>query len=201
MKSLFDALCAQAAELGAFSVSIRDMPIYKDELSCSLPLHQDVLLPLIASSAGCRLYGPVTAPDLTACVESRWSPCGRNTFELANMRDPIRGQEMVWNASGGIRGSIVLAISHFAALECFKTISIHASKPYCMSSFRQLKKGHTPAALREAQKHARDGLVAICLPSSNGCQWLDVFAAPHLLPDLMRPCFESGDNRKFGIVD
>ncbi len=200
MEPLFDDLCFQAAELGCFSIMLRDMPVYRDEWDCSLSLHQDVLIPLIASSVDCRLYGPVIEPRLAECLETRWKSGKRNTFELVEKNDPIRGQEVVWNGSCGIRGTIVIAVPGDAATACFSSFSITTSKPYLMSSLYQLKKGHTSSAIRYAQKIARKGLVAICLPSTNGCQWVDVFAAPKLFPALMKPCFENGDYRSFGLV-
>lgn len=200
MEPLFDDLCVEAAKLGAFSVMLRDMPLYKDEWDSSLPLHQNVLRPLIANSADCRLYGPVTEPRLVACLQSRWKPGNRNTFELIDKNDPIRDQEVVWNGSCGIRGTIVIVTPADAATACFSRVSMHASKPYLMSSLYQIKKGHTSSAISYAQKVARKGQVAICLSSTNGCQWLDVFAAPDLLPALMKPYFDNGDYQRFGLV-
>ena len=93
MEPQFDELCYFAAELGCFSIMLREFAPYKDEWDSSLPLHENVLLPLIADSLECRLFGPLTEPRLVECVESRWKPSQRNTFVLAEKSDPIRGQE------------------------------------------------------------------------------------------------------------
>jgi len=200
MEPSLDTFCAEAAKLGSFCIAIRDRPLFREDMHSLLPLHQTVLLPLISASIKCKLYGPVTDPILLKCLEEKWRHDKRDTFELLDQHQPIEGQEAIWNASCRLRGSILITIPNASAKASFEEISFHASKPFLWSSLRQLRKGNTAAAITAAQKSAVEGLVTICLPANNGCQWLDVFANEQLLPQLISPCFDHGDNKPYGIV-
>jgi hypothetical protein len=145
-----------------------------------LPWHESVLRPILKASVAAWVYeldeeSPVFAVSRTILRRDR----GKYAIDLK--AEPILGHELLWNASGGKRGSIVLTMpaSHFPSREIF---------PHCEDAFvvGNSTVPHTPSAIRLARKAAAEGQTLCCLLSrTNGFEWISIYSNPSNLEGLL----------------
>lgn len=115
---------------------------------CPYQLMNRSCAPLNTASE-CWVYG--IAPD-----SSIWSAPSeipqphRGKHRIRTDLEMIRGHELLWNATGGKRGTIVILIDapRLLNLGVFR----HCSRPYIMSN---MGAAHTPSALRWAKQRVR----------------------------------------------
>jgi len=173
-------------EHGHFTVAIISSSEARDvAIDESLPCHDKVLRPLLKMAEECYVYGISSDSRINAQSSSILSAV-RGKHQISLDGDPITGHELLWNANGGERGSIVILIpeDRFDAQELL--CGCHAIG--MMSNFRS---GHTPAAIRFARDRTRDEpMIAACLPRNNGIQWMDIFASPKLAERLWSAAYK-----------
>jgi hypothetical protein len=105
---------------------------------------------------------------------------GRHRIVLSG--DPISGHELLWNAHGGERGSIVI-ITERAAL-CAEQIFSHCYFPHVCDNTGS---GHTPSALKLARQAIKQpDVVVVILPRNSGMEYMDVFASPQNAVELFQ---------------
>jgi [ribosomal protein S5]-alanine N-acetyltransferase len=144
-----------------------------------IPWHETVLRPLLSASRKAWVYELKPASDVfEAAKEIVTRESGKYAIDLGG--DPITEHELLWNASGGRRGSIVLEIP----VERFPASEIY---PRCQGAFivGNSTVPHSPAAIRYARSQVASGETICCLLSrTNGFEWISIFAAPSQLPEL-----------------
>jgi len=91
------------------------------DLKGPLPAHENVLRPLLKIATDCFVYG--IKPGSRIGKQSKHiliSDGRRHRINLAG--EPIQGHELLWNADGGERGSIVILCSarRFGQLDIFR---------------------------------------------------------------------------------
>lgn len=141
----------------------------------ALPWHESVLRPLLAATTEAWAYEIKLASRVHQVAGTRLR-LERGKYRIDLTGDAIRGHELLWNASGGQRGSIALVVprsrwSHTIYENCQRAFVLgNSTVP------------HTPAAVRLARAKAQDGEHICCLLSrTNGFEWISVYAAA---PDL-----------------
>jgi hypothetical protein len=146
-----------------------------------LPAHDSVLRPILARAKNCFVYGikpdsrvyhasaPILQPD-------------KRRHRILLSGDPISGHELLWNAHGGERGSIVIIIDRQAL--CAEEVFSHCYFPHVCNNTGA---GHTPSAIRLArQTILQPDALALLLPRNNGMEWMDVFASSRLAVELFQ---------------
>ncbi len=149
----------------------------------SIPWHEAVLRPLLRATHKAWVYELKPATDVfDAAKEIVTRESGKYAINLDG--DPITGRELLWNASGGKRGSIVLEI----AAERFPAGEIY---PRCQGAYivSNSTVPHSPAAIRYARtqveaKGASGDTICCLLSRTNGFEWISIYAAPSRLPAL-----------------
>jgi hypothetical protein len=171
------------ARTGAFTVRVvpsADWLAIRQQQHQPLPWHESVLRPILKATASAWVYelrkeSPVLAASRTILRRDR----GKYAIDLSS--EPILGNELLWNASGGLRGSIVLImpISRFPSLEIF---------PHCQDAFvvGNSTVPHTPSAIRLARAAVADGESLCCLLSrTNGFEWISIYSSSGSLERLL----------------
>jgi hypothetical protein len=139
-----------------------------------------VLRPLLAVSTSAWVYELREDAEVFAIAQPLLKrDRGKYAINLAG--DAIQGYELLWNASGGARGSIVLTmpIVRFPADTIF---------PHCEDAFviGNATTPHTPSAIRFARSVVEDGKTLCCLFSrTNGFEWFSIHAGVEVLERLL----------------
>jgi len=144
--------------------------------SQSIPWHETVLRPLIFASSEAWVYElkPESAVFQSA---SRLLRRDQGKYRIDLTGEPITGHELLWNASGGQRGSIALVMLSSA----FPAKDIYAN---CQQAFvvGNASVPHTASAIRFARAKVADGQFICCmLTRTNGFELVSVYAA---VPEL-----------------
>ena len=171
------------ARTGAFTVRVvpsEDWLAIRLQQHQPLPWHESVLRPILKVTVSAWVYelseeSPVLAAARTILRRER----GKYAIDLNS--EPILGHELLWNASGGMRGSIVLTmpVSRFPSLDIFK---------HCQDAFvvGNSTVPHTPSAIRLARSAVADGRTLCCLLSrTNGFEWISIYSDPASLERLL----------------
>ncbi|BEU94436.1 hypothetical protein ACDW_01410 [Acidovorax sp. DW039] len=144
-------------------------------------MHDTVLLPLLAAADECWAYGLDEQSEVFEAARTILHKEGRR-HRVALHGDPIAGRELFWNAYGGKRGTIAIAIP----VEKFNAATLFA---HCRSSFvvTNYRSGHSAGAISYAQRKIQDrGHIVCCLPRNNGSEWMEVFAPQPLVFELFK---------------
>ena len=149
------------------------------DYSTKLPRHESVLRPLLESATERWAYELQPNSDAFFAAEQIVTKHGAK-YEINAEGESILGHEYFWNASGGMRGTIVLLLP-VASLP-FEVFA-HCQKVF---SFSNPSVGHTPSAFRFAKEkiNADKNLVACLLPRNNGFEWIDFYAHTDIVCDL-----------------
>ncbi|MFN8573725.1 MAG: hypothetical protein U0132_16840, partial [Gemmatimonadaceae bacterium] len=145
----------------------------------ALPWHESVLRPLLQAADAAWVYELKGASEIFAVADGILRP-ERGKYAIDLNADPITGHELLWNASGGKRGSIVIKIpaSRFPGAVVF---------PNCEEAFviSNSTVGESPAAVRFARACVADGQNLCCLLSrSNGFARFSIYTAMPRLEEL-----------------
>lgn len=134
-------------------------------------IHDSVLRPLLSIANECWAYGMDESSETFLAARAILHKEGRRHRVLLS-GDPVTGYERFWNAHGGKRGSIALAVP-FESLQP-DAIFTHCRRCFLLTNYRA---AHSSAAISYAQRKVQDQRhLVICLPRNNGLEWLDVFA-------------------------
>jgi hypothetical protein len=150
-----------------------------------LPIHETVLRPLLRIAEACWVYGISPGSRIWTASSSILKPY-RGKHGLLLGGELLIGHELLWNAHGGERGTIVIQCS----AESLRTIGVfqHCYRP---NTWGNVGAGHTSSAIRLAKEKVQDGsTVALCLSRNNGIEWMDIFALPDLALSLFDLAFE-----------
>jgi hypothetical protein len=171
------------ARTGSFTVRVvpsADWLAIRQHQNQPLPWHESVLRPILKATVSAWVYelgeeSPVLAAARTILRRDR----GKYAIDLSS--EPILGHELLWNASGGVRGSIVLTmpVSQFPGPEIFQ---------HCQDAFvvGNSTVPHTPSAVRLARSAVADGQTLCCLLSrTNGFEWMSIHSSPANLERLL----------------
>ncbi len=144
-----------------------------------LPWHESVLRPLLGEADAAWAYELKNAPEIFHVAGGILRP-ERGKYAIDLTVDPITGHELLWNASGGKRGSIVIKMraSRFPGAVVF---------PNCEDAFvvNNPTVAHSPAALRFARASVADEQNLCCLLSrTNGFEWFSIYTAMPRLEQL-----------------
>jgi hypothetical protein len=144
----------------------------------AIPWHETVLRPLLAAADEAWVY-ELNEDSKVFEIAGGILRREKGKYRIGLSGDPIRGYELLWNASGGQRGSIALVIpsSRFPALDIY---------PHCLRAYvvGNPAVSHSASAIRLAKAKAADGQFVCCLLSrTNGFEWLSIHAS---VPELER---------------
>ena len=168
---------------GAFTLRVMPSEVWlaiRQQQHQPLPWHETVLRPLLKATQSAWVYELDEKSDVFAIAQPLLRrERGKHAISLDG--EPIRGHELLWNASGGKRGSIVLSMpaANFPSREIF---------PHCQQAFivGNSTVPHTPSAVRFARAAVADGQTLCCLLSrTNGFEWLAIYTNPDLLEALL----------------
>lgn len=171
--------------LSASSFMLRVMPsadwlAIRPNQHQALPWHKTVLRPLLAASTEAWVYA-LREDSKVFEVARPILQREQGKYRIDVSGDPVSGYELLWNASGGQRGSIVLTIPASA----FPAEMIY---PHCLQAFiiGNPSVPHTASAIRLAKTKVSDGQYVCCLLSStNGFEWLSIYAIPTALEGML----------------
>lgn len=180
---LSDTEWAALQRTGAFTVRVVPQEPWlaiRSQQHQPLPWHESVLRPLLQSADAAWAYELNQAPEILAVAGPLLRRVrGKHAIGLGG--EPIRGHELLWNASGGQRGSIVIQIP----ADRFPGDSVF---PHCQDAFivGNASVPHTPGALRYTRQVVADGRQLCCLLSrTNGFEWVSLHATPAVLAPLL----------------
>ena len=144
-----------------------------------LPQHETVLRPLLARAAEAWVYElKEDSQVFHAAADILVRQSGKYRIDLSG--EPIRGHELLWNASGGQRGSIALVFtdSRFPGSEIY---------PHCQKAFviGNSTVPHSAAAIRLARGKVNQGYICSLLSRTNGFEWLSVYAPPSAIESML----------------
>lgn len=146
----------------------------------ALPWHETVLRPLLASTREAWVYEVDEASRIFAVAGHRLHR-ERGKYRIDLTGDPIRGVELLWNASGGQRGSIVLVIP--AARFPLQEVCSNCRQAFVIGNSTV---PHTASAIRLARSKVEGGEFVCCLLSrTNGFEWLSIYASPPELEGML----------------
>ncbi len=181
--SLPENLRQALARTGTFTVRVMPSERWwaiRQHQHQALPWHDTVLRPLLAATTSAWVYELREDTEVFAIAQPLLKrERGKHAIDLAG--EAIQGYELLWNASGGARGSIVLMmpIEHFPAEAIF---------PHCEDAFviGNPTTPHTPSAIRFARSLVEDGRTLCCLLSrTNGFEWFSIHAGTEVLERLL----------------
>ncbi len=167
---------------GAFTVRVmpsEDWLAIRQAQHQALPWHESVLRPLLVAADAAWVYELKHAAEIFA-VAGTILRRDRGKYAIALDGEPIVGHELLWNASGGVRGSIVIRmpIARFPHEHVFR---------HCQDAFvvGNSTVAHSPAAVRFARATVADGETLCCLLSrTNGFEWFSVYTSLPILEAL-----------------
>lgn len=176
------ALRAGLARTGAFTVRVMpsdDWLAIRQAQHQALPWHESVLRPLLRAADAAWAYELKHAAEIFA-VAGAILRLERGKYAIDLDAEPIVGHELLWNASGGVRGSIVIQmpIARFPGDRVFR---------HCQDAFvvGNSTVAHSPAALRFARAAVADGKTLCCILSrTNGFEWFSVYTSLPTLESL-----------------
>lgn len=171
------------ARTGAFTVRVmpsEDWLAVRQQQHQPLSWHESVLRPILCASTAAWVY-ELSANSNVYSVASGILRRERGKYAIDLSSEAILGHELLWNASGGQRGSIVLAMS----LTDFPSETVF---PHCHSAFvvGNSTVPHSPGAIRYAREAVSDGQTLCCLLSrTNGFECISIYAPPNNLEPLL----------------
>lgn len=162
-----------------FFVRLIPNGFYDYEESETLPAHDLILSPLLASAKECYVYGLNKDTELFHQCTDILS-LTRNKYQLNLKKEVIKGYEQLWNSTGWQRGSILV----FLELEKLKELEIFTSC-YDPDILDNPNTGESIAAIRFCKGViSKEKKVGLCFSASNGIEWMKVYAEKDTLKEL-----------------
>jgi len=167
---------------GAFTVRVMPSEAWlaiRQAQHQALPWHESVLRPLFEAASGAWVYELKNSPEIFAVADGILRK-DRGKYAIDLSTDPITGHELLWNASGGKRGTIVITMP----VDLFPSATIF---PHCQDAFvvSNPTVAQSPAALRFARGAVADEQNLCCLLSrTNGFEWFSIYTAMPKLEEL-----------------
>ncbi|WP_052085866.1 hypothetical protein [Clostridium sp. HMP27] len=149
---------------------------YKDE--DILPAHDLVIRPLLNVASECFVYGIKKDSEFF----QRHSDIlikDKNKYKVALTKEVIKGNETFWNTGCWIRGSVVIVLKKNSIN--LEEILHHCYRPSQRSSPYT---GNSISAVKYCEKLASEDKIAICLPASNGVDWIQIHGSEELIDSL-----------------
>ena len=153
-----------------------------------LPAHEFVIRPLLEKSMEAFVYkgskdefflcGKMQIP--IALEQEDILIAEKGKFRFDNTKECILGHEYLWNATTWKRGSVVIIIENGKV--DFSTIFKHTYRP---SFTDNPNTGNNIAATKKCRMEAEKGNIAICLPASNGIEYMNVYAKADILDKIV----------------
>jgi hypothetical protein len=176
-------------ERGYFTVHLAP---HRYDVNMSLPAHESVLRPLVSTASECWVYDIGSDSSIWSASSQILEP-HRGKHRIRTDLEMIRGHEVLWNATGGERGTIVILIDAVSLLNL--GILRYCSRP---SLTENMGAAHTPSALRWAKRRvSQTGTAAVLLPGTNGIEWMDVLAEPELSLSLFDHAYRHNNGRNW----
>jgi hypothetical protein len=172
---------AAALQKGTFLVRPLGREVSSVNPEARLPIHDNVIRPLLAKAVECRVYGISPRSKLFDLVRQIGQRQER-VWRLDVTRELVHGYEPIWNACCEHNG---IALRCHLTVPESQPIFAHCSRPDVWLSRYQLCQGTSRAAVAYCFDVARasDDMVFL-IPGSNGLEWMDVFANAQILPLL-----------------
>lgn len=162
------------------SVSLtQELSFHHDENSY-LPAHSLVIKPLLQKSAAAYVYGIKKEDDLFK-FHSDILISERGKFRIDTSKECLLGHETLWNVTAWKRGSIIILLKgdDFDFSDIFK----HTYRP---SLTLTPNMGNTVAATKKCKEERELGNIAVCLPASNGIEWMTIYANDKAFEKIMQ---------------
>lgn len=170
-----------------------------DERS-SLPAHELVIRPLLEKSTDTFvytgrkedffLYGKMNSPVNLEQIDILIKDRGK--FKFDKTKECILGNEYLWNATTWKRGSIIFIIPE--GLINFAELFKNTSKPGITATPNS---GNNPSAIKKCREEAEKGNIAICLPASNGLEWMTIYAKGNLFKDIVEQAEKNCNDKDY----
>ncbi|WP_254560264.1 hypothetical protein [Dyadobacter diqingensis] len=153
-----------------------------------LPAHELVVRPLLEKSIdafvyrgmkdGFFLYGKMQTPIKLEEIDFLIKDRGK--FKFDKRKECIKGNEYLWNATTWKRGSIIFILKdgQINFSELFKNT-------YGPGISATPNSGNTASATKKCREEAERGNIAICLPASNGLEWMTIYAKGSLFKNIV----------------
>ncbi|MFV5698389.1 hypothetical protein ACM55H_08455 [Flavobacterium sp. ZT3R17] len=153
-----------------------------------LPAHELVIRPLLEKSTdafvyrGTKdeyfLYGKMQVPIKLEEIDILIKDRGK--FKFDKKKECILGNEYLWNATTWKRGSIIFILKdgQINFSELFKNT-------YRPGKSATPNSGNNASATKKCREEAEKGNIAICLPASNGLEWMTIYAKGDIFKDII----------------
>jgi hypothetical protein len=138
----------KAVDLGTFQLPVLGRTSASAKPDAHLPVHDSVLLPLLAKAVECRVYGISRQSRLFGLLEQIGERRGR-VWYLNLSRELIRGYEPLWNAECEHQG---IAIASRLSLDETQPILDCCGSPEAWASRYQLYQGTSRQRCRIASR-------------------------------------------------
>ena len=164
-----------------------DIRHHYDEKSI-LPAHELVIRPLLNKSIGAFvyngrkddffLYGKMNSPIKLDQIDILTKDMGK--FKFDKTKECILGNEYLWNATTWKRGSIIFILQkgQIDFAELFRST-------YRPSISATPNTGNNASATKKCREEAEKGNISICLPASNGIEWMSIYAKGYLFEEIL----------------
>jgi len=153
-----------------------------------LPAHELVIRPLLEKSVEVFVYNgrkdefflygkmnyPIKLEEIDILIKNK----GKYKFDKT--KECILGNEYLWNARTWKRGSIVFVLKD-GQIDFSKLLK-NTYRPGLSSTPNS---GNNASAIKKCKEEAEKGNIAICLPASNGLEWMSIYAKGNLFRDIV----------------
>ncbi|HEY0742401.1 MAG TPA: hypothetical protein VGD40_13095 [Chryseosolibacter sp.] len=130
--------------------------------------HDKVIRPLFQKSFDTFVYGLTDKSELLT-VNRDILIKDRGKYRFDKTKECITGHEYLWNATAWKRGSIVMILKKgFDFTDIFR----HVYRPGLIETPNS---GNSPSATKKCKEAAGKGDIGICLPASNGIEWIQIY--------------------------
>jgi hypothetical protein len=188
-----DEMRAFILERGHFTIQLAP---HGYDIQAPLPVHEQVLRPLLGVADECWVYGLTKESPLWSASSDILEP-HRGKHRIRTDAEAILGHELLWNSRSGKRGTIVIVIGIQSLLTA--RIFQHCPRPVVTGN---MGAGHTPSALRFAKEVVRGAeKVALLFPRNNGLEWVNILAAPALAFSLFERAYSENNGRHYFHYD
>jgi len=172
-----------------------------DERS-SLPAHELVVRPLLEKSIdafvyrGTKedffIYGKMQVPIRLEVIDVLIKEKGK--FKFDKTKECILGNEYLWNATTWKRGSIIIILQkgEINFSELFKNT-------YRPGLSETPNSGNNLSATKKCREEAEKGNIAICLPASNGIEWMTIYANGQLFESIVNEAYSNCEEKDYYI--
>jgi len=104
----------------------------------------------------------------------------KGKYKFDKTKECILGNEYLWNATTWKRGSIVFILENEKI--DFSKLFKNTYRPRISTTPNS---GNNSSATKKCREEAEKGKIAICLPASNGLEWMSIYAKGKLFQDIV----------------